>query len=100
MRIRRVKSNNRKKAFELETSTRRFEFPYSKVLPKPSAMDPVIAAAVDKELGREAFTYVLKSGREGSVHIEEVLDYNEDPTYMRDAMLYRLTIEAQKRVKG
>ncbi len=55
---------------------------------------------VDKELGREAFTYVLKSGREGSVHIEQVLDYNEDPTYMRDAMLYRLTLETQKRVKA
>ena len=55
---------------------------------------------VDRELGCEGFTYVLKSGREGSVHIEQVLDYNDDPTYVRDAMLYRLTIEAQKRLKG
>jgi len=100
MKIRRVRSNNRKKAFEIETSTRRFEFPYSKALPKPTSMDPVMSVIVDRELGREAFTYKLKSGREGSVHVEQVLDYNEDPTYMRDAILYGLTIEAQKRVKG
>jgi predicted XRE-type DNA-binding protein len=53
---------------------------------------------VDAELGREAFTYVLESGREGSVHIEQVLEYNQDPAYLRDALLYKLTIEAQKRV--
>src|SRR5437879_2677416 len=100
MKIRRVKSNNRKKAFEIETSTGRFEFPYSKAVPKATTRNPVVTVSVDRELGREGFTYVLKSGREGSVHIEQVLDYNEDPTYMRDAILYRLTIEAQKRIKG
>src|SRR6266478_2406438 len=100
MKIRKVKWNNRKRAFDVQTSTRTLAFPYSKALPRPTAIDPVISATVDKELGREAFTYVLKSGREGSVHIEQVLDYNEDPTYIRDAILYRLTIEAQKRIKG
>jgi hypothetical protein len=100
MKIRTVKSNNRKKAFEIRTSTRHFQFPYSKAAPTPTAIDPVMGVAVDKELGREAFTYVLKSGREGSVHIEQVLDYNEDPTYVRDAMLYRLTVEAEKRVRA
>jgi hypothetical protein len=29
-----------------------------------------------------------------------VLEYNEDPGYMRDLMLYKLTLEAQKRVKA
>ncbi len=58
-----------------------------------------MSVAVDPELGREAFTYVLKSGREGSVHMEQILDYNEDPTYIRDAILYKLTIEAQKRIR-
>ena len=100
MKIRKVKPNNRKKAFEIETSTRSFQFPYSKAVPRPTGTDPITDVVVDKELGREAFTYVLKSGREGTVHVEQVLDYNEDPTYMRDAMLYSLTIEAQKRVKA
>jgi hypothetical protein len=38
------------------------------------------------------------SGIESSVHIEQVLEYNQDPSYMRDLLLYKLTIEAQKRV--
>ncbi len=54
--------------------------------------------SIDDELGREAFTYRLKSGKEGSVHIEQVLEYNEDPAYMRDLLLYKLTLEAQKRL--
>jgi hypothetical protein len=50
------------------------------------------------DLGREAFTYVLESGREGSIHVEQVLEYNQDPAHHRDLLLYNLTIEAQKRV--
>src|SRR5215467_11879786 len=98
MKIRRVKCNNRKRAFQIEAANRRFDFPYSKVAPKPTAADPIVSASVDPELGREAFTYVLRSGREGFVHIEQILDYNEDPTYIRDTMLYKLTIEAQKHI--
>jgi hypothetical protein len=41
---------------------------------------------------------VLQSGKEGTVHIEQVLDYNQDPSYLRDLLLYRLTLEAQRRV--
>ena len=48
------------------------------------------------ELGREGFTYGLASGREGSVHIEQVLEYNQDPGYLRDMLLYKMTLEAQK----
>ena len=29
-----------------------------------------------------------------------MLEYNQDPGYLRDALLYRLTIEAQKRVQA
>ena len=55
---------------------------------------------MDAELGREGFTYVLESGKEGTVHVEQVLDYNQDPSYLRDTLLYKLTIEAQKRVEA
>jgi hypothetical protein len=55
--------------------------------------------AVDRELGREGFTYETASGREGAIHLDQVLSYNQDPSYMRDALLYRLTIEAQRRVE-
>jgi len=56
--------------------------------------------AVDKDLAREGFTYVLESGREGTVHVEQVLEYNQDPSYLRDLLLYKLTIEAQKRIEA
>jgi hypothetical protein len=53
---------------------------------------------VDKELGGEGFTYELQSGKSGTVHVEQVLEYNRDPSYLRDLMLYKLTVEAQRRI--
>ena len=100
MKIRSVSCNNRRRAFEVGTRGRAFLFPYIKADPPPTNTDPVAEVSVDVELGREAFTYRLASGREGSVHIEQVLEYNQDPSYMRDLLLYRLTIEAQKRVEA
>jgi hypothetical protein len=99
MKLRSVRYSNHKKGFEVRASTRVLAFPFAKADPQPTADDPVDRVFVDKDLGREAFTYVLKSGREGTVHIEQVLEYNEDPSYLRDLLLYRLTIEAQKRVE-
>ena len=98
MKIRSVRHNNRKKIFEVGTSTKSLVFPFSKAAPTPTTEDPVTELSVDPEAGREAFTYVLRSGRTGTVHVEQVLEYNQDPTYLRDLLLYRLTLEAQKRV--
>ena len=64
----------------------------------PIPDDPIANVYVDRELGAEGFTYALASGREGTVHIEEVLEYNQDPDHLRDLLLYRLTLEAQKRI--
>lgn len=100
MKIRRVTANNRRKAFEVDTASKRFVFPYAKLEQRPSRNDPVKGVFVDKELGREAFTYVLASGVEGTVHLEHVLEYNEDPGHLRDLLLYRLTLEAQEKVKA
>lgn len=98
MKIRAVKHNNRNKTFEIRTSTKRLVFPFSQAEPTPTVEDPVREIFVDDEAGREAFTYVLNSGRTGTVHVEQVLEYNQDPSYLRNLLLYRLTIEAQKRV--
>ncbi len=98
MKIRSVSFNNRRKSFEVTTSRGSLSFPYAKADPPPSAEDPLVEVFVDKELGREGFTYVLRSGAEGTVHIEQVLDYNRDPGYLRDLLLYKLTLEAQKRI--
>ena len=98
MKIRAVRANNRRKAFEVTTAKARFLYPFAKLDPRPSPGDPVVKVWVDKELASEAVTYVQASGREGTVHIEQVLEYNKDPDYLRDRLLYRLTLEAQKRV--
>jgi len=98
MKIRSVALNNRKKAFEVRTSTRTLVFPYAKADPRPVAEDPVVEAHVDAELGREGLSYLLRSGREGTIHVEQVLEYNQDPGHLRDLLLYRLTLEAQRRV--
>jgi hypothetical protein len=98
VKIRSVGCNNRKKTFEVHTSTKTLVFPFSKADVVPTARDPVAKLFVDPEAGREAFSYALQSGRSGTVHIEQVLEYNQDPTYVRDQLLYRLTLEAQKRI--
>jgi hypothetical protein len=98
VKIRSVRHNNRKKVFEVYTSAKKFVFPFSKAEPTPTMQDPLEELFVDEEAGREAFAYVLSSGRTGTVHVEQVLEYNQDPTYLRDLLLYRLTLEAQKRV--
>ena len=98
MKIRSVSHNNRKKTFEVRTSTRSFVFPFSKADPTPTIENPVREIFVDDEVGREAFTYVLHSGRSGTVHVEQVLEYNQDPSHLRNLLLYRLTLEAQKRI--
>lgn len=98
MKIRSVGHNNRKKAFEARISASILAFPYSKADPAPTPDDPVARVFVDDELGREGFTYELRSGRTGTIHAEQVLEYNRDPAYLRDLLLYRLTLEAQRRV--
>jgi hypothetical protein len=98
VKIRSVTHNNRKKAFDVRTSTKRLVFPFSKADPTPTIQDPITKLFVDPEAGREAFTYVLHSGHSGTVHVEQVLEYNQDPSYLRDVLLYRLTLEAQKRI--
>jgi hypothetical protein len=98
VKIRSVRHNNRKKVFEVRTSTKTLVFPFSKAEPPPSVEDPIAELFVDQDTGRETFTYILQSSQTGSIHIDQVLEYNQDPTYLRDLLLYRLTLEAQKRV--
>ena len=76
----------------------RFDFPFSRCEPPPSSADPVRTVAVDPELACEGFTYTLASGREGSVLKDQVRDFNRDPEYLRDLLLYRLTVAAQDRM--
>ena len=43
-------------------------------------------------------TYVLDSGAEGSLHIDHVLEYNEDPRLLSELLTHRLTLEARERI--
>ncbi len=97
MKIMDVIANNRRHAFEVRTRRQTLMFPYAKANPSPTSEDRVEQVFVDPELGREGFTYSLTSGVEGSVHIEAVLEYNEDPSYMAELTMYRLTQEARER---
>jgi hypothetical protein len=98
MKIQTVSYNNRKKTFCIKARGKEWCLPYAKADLQPTAADPIEKIYVDRELAREGFTYVLKSGKEDSVLSEQFLHYNRDPDYMRDMMLYRLSLEAQKRV--
>lgn len=99
MKIRRVRINHRKAQLELVTSSgETLPFPFSRLDPRPSQRDPMRAAFVDLELGREGITYTLASGTEGSLHIDHVLEYNEDPRILSELLMHRMTVEARKRI--
>ncbi len=98
MKITSATANGRRRAFEIEVRGQTHGFPYAKCEPRPSGTDPVVEVFVDPELANEAFTFRLRSGAEASVHVEQVLDYNKDPSYLRDMLVYRLTLAAQRRV--
>jgi hypothetical protein len=99
VKVQSVRFNNRKKAFEVRMRNRMWVYPYARAQLRGLDGDAVREVYVDPEIGREGFTYVLESGKEGTVHGEQVLDYNEDPDYLRQALLYKLTLEAQKRLE-
>ncbi len=98
MKIKKVTVNNRKKAFELVTTKGDFDFPFSRLHLKPTETNPIEDAFVDKELGSQGFTYQLMSGKEDTIHADQVLEYNKDPDYMRKMLLYKLTLQAQKMI--
>jgi len=98
VKIRSVSVNRRRKAVNIKTSSQAYPFSFSRLDPAPTVDDEIVECGVDAELAREAFWYRLRSGRTGTVHVEQVLEANADPRHMRDMLLYKLTIEAQERV--
>lgn len=99
MKVIAINANNRRRSFEIKTRRGDFDFPYTECDPEPTATDPIARLFIDPELGREGFTYVLQSGLDGSVLVDHVFDYNEEPRYMRDLLLYNLTVEALDRLE-
>lgn len=99
MKIKKVTFNNKKRCFEVFTQKQIFLYPYSRLTAKRHLSGGVLDAVVDKELGGEAFSYRLESGAEGTVHLDQVLEYNRDSDYLREMLLYKLTLKAQQLFK-
>ena len=98
MQISSVELNNHKHAFEITIERGTLAFPYAKAEPTPSAENPVVAVRLDQECSCRGFCYTLADGTEGFIHVEQVLEYNRDPDYMRDMLVVRLTLEARERL--
>ena len=99
MRVESVKANNHKRVFELVMAGTVYPFPFVKADPVPTPADPIISIRIDHEVAFEGFIYTLASGAEGFVHGEQALDYNQDPDYTRDLLLFRLTVEATRQIE-
>lgn len=99
MKIKKVTINNRRKSLVIHTARNSYDFPFARLELRPSAKDPIVEAGPDPETGNEAFTYRLASGREDTIPLDAVLYYHRDPNLMRELLLYKMTLEAQKRLK-
>ncbi len=99
MKVRSVTCDNRRKEFVIRLARRSLTYPYANVEPRPTPDNRVAHVEVDREIAREGFIYTLEAGDEGAVHVEQVLEYNRDPAFLRDALVYKLTLEARRRVE-
>jgi len=96
-----ARANNHRREFELELTDRGvLSFPYHRCDPPPTPDDPLQDLYIDDELGREGITYTLHSGAQGSVIADMVRDFHRDPSYLRDLMLHRLSVEARDRFEA
>ena len=96
MKIKSVSVNNRSRSFSVESDKGRFNYPYSRLILKPSKNDPIARVYVDRELGSRGYTYVLKSGKEDSIMLDQVLEYSKEPEYMLNMLRYKLSVLAEK----
>ncbi|MBT8395589.1 MAG: hypothetical protein HKO65_16380 [Gemmatimonadetes bacterium] len=96
MKILAVRANNRKGTFELSTSEGEYAYPFAKLVARPTRTDRVREVYPDPDTGNEAFTYHLESGAGDTVHLDAVLEYNQDPDLLNGILLYRLTSVARE----
>jgi len=98
MKIIDIEYNNREKNISVVTAKSVFSYPFAKLDPPSTKNNPLDSVWIDEDFGREAFSYTLADSKSGTVHIDHVLEYNKDPNYMTELLLYKLTIEAKKHV--
>lgn len=100
MKIQTITGDVRKREFRLVADGREFTFPWARLRLVPSADDPLASVQPEPETGCEAFTYVLESGAEDTVHMDSVLYFNRDPEYMQRLLMYELTLKAMDAVEA
>src|SRR3990167_6639950 len=99
MKIKKATVNNRKKRIEIETTQGSYALPFSRLELKPQSHDRIKEIYVDRDLGGKAVTYILDSGQEDSVHMDAFLDFNKDPSFLREVAIHQLTISANKLIQ-
>lgn len=92
--VERVEARPRRRAFLVEIEGTEHIVPYAALRLEPTAADPVADVRPDPDLGLEAFTYRLGSGREDTVHVDAVKEIVRDPAYLQELLLYDLTVAA------
>ncbi|MDP1587956.1 MAG: hypothetical protein Q8M07_09450 [Prosthecobacter sp.] len=98
MKITAVSFNNRKRQFDVDVDGKSLSFPYALLELRPQKGNLVAKVWIDQDFGGEGFTYHLKDQSEGSVHIEQVLEFNRDPDYMSELLLYKLSLAVKERL--
>jgi len=94
-----VTANPRRKMLEVHAGARVLPFPFARLDPAPGPGNPLVAVWPDLELGGEGLSWRLKDGREGTIHLDAVLEENRDPVLMADLLQHKLSVEADKRRK-
>ena len=95
MKIKEVRLNFKKKSVEIKPSKgASLSIPFVKLPKVPTLKDPLISAIVDADLAHRAVTIQYKSGAEESVHLDAFLEYNQDPSHLRELALHDLTLRA------
>ena len=97
--IKRIRVNNKKRSFEIDTKKGNFSLPFSRLRLVPTKENRVKEIYVDREVANRGITYVLDSGEEDTIHIDAFLDYNRDPDFMRKLTLFKLTVKANEIIK-
>lgn len=95
MKVTSVKIDSRKRELLITAGRKEFRYPLAFV----SSGDVVVAAAGDEETGNEAITCVMASGQTLTIHLDEIRAQLGDADYLRQQMLYDMTLQAQKSVR-
>ena len=85
MKIRSVRHNNRKKVFEVGTSTKTLVFPL-KAAPTPTTEDPVRSCPSIQRLAGRRLPMSSTPAEPARCTSSRCSRYNQDPTYLRDLL--------------